>query len=170
MHLYYGDGKGKTTAAIGLAIRAAGTGKKVLFTQFMKGSRSGELEELQRIGNITVLRSQKQFPFYKDMTSGQKMEQAEIHNRMLDTILDGIRQGQYDLIVLDEITYPYQWELLDRQKFQKMAAVAKDTVELVCTGRDPASFFLEHADYISEMKCVRHPFEKGIRAREGIEF
>lgn len=170
MHLYYGDGKGKTTAAIGLAIRAAGNGKKVLFTQFMKGGRTGELEELQRIGNITILRSKKQFPFYRDMTPEQKKEQTDIHNRMLDTILTAIRQREYDLIVLDEITYPYQWKLIDEKKLQEIVLAAKGVAELVCTGRSPAAFFLEQADYVSEMKCVRHPFEKGIRAREGIEY
>ncbi len=170
MHLYYGDGKGKTTAAIGLAIRAAGTGKRVLFTQFMKGSRTGELEELQRIGNITVLRSEKQFPFYHDMTPEQKREQTDIHNQMLDMIFTAIRKGEYDLIVLDEITYPYQWKLIDERKLQEMVLAAKGVAELVCTGRSPDTFFLGQADYVSEMKCVRHPFEKGIRAREGIEY
>ncbi len=170
MHLYYGDGKGKTTAAIGLAIRAAGTGKKVLFTQFMKGSRTGELEELQRIGNVTVLRGEKRFPFYHDMTPEQKKEQTGLHNQMLDTILTAIRQEKYDLIVLDEITYPCQWNLIDEEKLKEMVLAARGITELVCTGRNPDAFFLEHADYISEMKCVRHPFEKGIRAREGIEY
>lgn len=170
MHLYYGDGKGKTTAAIGLAVRAAGTGKKVLFTQFMKSGRTGELQELQRIENITVLRSKKQFPFYRDMTPEQKKEQTTLHNKMLDTILTSILQEKYDLVVLDEITYPYQWKLLDEKKLQETVLAAKGVAELVCTGRNPDAFFLKQADYVSEMKCVRHPFEKGIRARKGVEY
>lgn len=170
MHLYYGDGKGKTTAAIGLAVRAAGSGKKVLFVQFMKSKRTGELEGMQRVRGIDMLRSEKRFPFYRDMTKRQKEEQTEIHNRMLGTVLEAVRQKKYDVIILDEITYPYRWALLEEKLLKEAVRLAKGKAELVCTGRDPASFFLEHADYISEMKCVRHPFEKGIRAREGIEF
>lgn len=170
MHVYCGDGKGKTTAAVGLAVRAAGAGKRVLFTQFMKGGKTAELKSLQTLENITVLRSEKKFPFYRDMTSEQKSEQTCIHNQILNTIAEALQKDRYDLIVLDEVTYPYSWELLDGRRLREILVSARGRTELVCTGRNPDAIFLECADYITEMKCVRHPFEKGVTAREGIEY
>lgn len=170
IHMYYGDGKGKTTAAIGLAIRAAGSGERVLFTQFMKGSQTSEINSLNRLENITVLRSDKSFPFYSQMTPEQKEEQTYIHDQILDTILQSVKEGGFDMVILDEITYPYSWKLLDCEKFQDFLKLARGKVEIVFTGRDPDAVFIESADYITEMKCIRHPYEKGIPAREGIEY
>lgn len=170
IHLYYGDGKGKTTAAIGLAVRAAGAGKNVLFAQFMKGGHTGEIETLQKIENIDILRSTKKFPFYKNMTSAEKKAQASIHNQMLDEIIEATQNGKYDLIILDEITYPYHWNLIDNKKLCHFLLSGQGRTEIVCTGRNPDTFFLEYADYITEMKCVRHPYESGVPARKGIEF
>lgn len=170
IHLYYGDGKGKTTAAVGLAVRAAGSGKKVLFAQFMKGGVTGEIKSLQDIGGITVLRGEKKFPFYKDMTLDQKEEQAVVHNQMLDTIISAVRNGEYDMVILDEITYPCRLNLIDYDRFREFLLSEKGKIEIVCTGRNPDTFFLECADYITEMKCIRHPYEKGVPAREGIEY
>lgn len=170
IHLYYGDGKGKTTAAAGLAVRAAGAGKRVAFAQFMKSRDTGEIKSLQSIENITIMRNEKQFPFYKKMTSAQKEEQTSIHNRILDAIIKAARNQEYDLIIFDEITYPYQWELMDNEKFRDFLLSEHGRIEIVCTGRNPDAFFLECADYITEMKCIRHPYTKGVQAREGIEY
>ncbi len=171
IHLYYGDGKGKTTAAVGLAVRAAGTGKRVLFVQFMKGGETGEIKSLQDIGGITVLRSKKKFPFYREMTLEQKQEQTSIHNQLLNTILIGtIQNSEYDMVILDEITYSCRWGLIDCGKLQDFLYLGKGNIEIICTGRNPDAFFLECADYITEMKCIRHPYEKGVTAREGIEY
>jgi len=170
IHLYYGNGKGKTTAAVGLAVRAAGTGKKVFFVQFMKGRDTGELKSLHKIENISVLRSRKKFPFYKNMTPDQKREQTSVHNQMLDTIIEAAQNRKYDLIILDEITYPFHWELIDIGKFRHFLLSERGKTEIVCTGRNPDTFFLEYADYITEMQCVRHPYENGVPARQGIEY
>lgn len=170
MHLYWGDGKGKTTAAIGLAVRAAGTGEKVIFAQFMKGGQTGELAVLQGIETIQVMRSDKEFPFYAQMTQEQKQELTAIHNKILDDILQKVTAGKYGMVVLDEITYPNEWGLLDCGKLRKLLKTAEGKIEVVCTGRNPASFLWDSADYITEMKAIRHPFEKGIGAREGIEY
>lgn len=170
MHLYCGNGKGKTTAAVGLAVRAAGTGKQVLFAQFMKSRKTGEIEGLKNLKNITVLRSSKKFPFYKNMTPAQKKEQASIHNQILDSIIESAQNRKYGLIVLDEITYPCQWELIDKERLFHFLLSERERTEIVCTGRNPDTFFLEHADYITEMKCIRHPYGRGVPAREGIEY
>ena len=74
------------------------------------------------------------------------------------------------MIVLDEITYPCQWELVDKERLFHFLLSERERTEIVCTGRNPDTFFLEHADYITEMKCIRHPYDRGVPAREGIEY
>ena len=168
VHLYYGDGKGKTTAAIGLAIRAIGAKQKVCFTQFMKGGETSELVVLDKLEEMNVLRSNKEFPFYQQMSNEEKQELTAIHDGMLQQIINNI--SSIDLLVLDEITYPYTWNLLSKDKLKELFDCCRNQVEIVCTGRNPDTFFVEQADYITEMKDIRHPFEKGIHARKGIEF
>lgn len=170
IHLYYGEGKGKTTAAVGLAVRAAGAGKRVLFVQFMKGGKTGELAILKSLSNITVLRCEKAFPFYRKMTEEDKAEQTSLHNCMLQNIFGTLQRNECDVIVLDEITYPYAWNLIDCGRVRELLITAQGKAEIICTGRNPDAFFLEQADYITEMKCIRHPYERGVKAREGIEF
>lgn len=170
LHVYCGDGKGKTTAAVGLALRAAAAGEKVVFAQFMKGGRSGETELLARMEQVEVLKSEKRFPFYEHMSSEEKEELRKIHDGILETLTEKVKAGECGLVVLDEITYPWKWKLIDREKLKSFLQSARGRVEIVCTGRDPADFLLEEADYITEMKCVRHPFERGIPAREGVEY
>lgn len=188
IHLYCGDGKGKTTAAIGLSIRAAGAGKRVLFSQFMKGGSSSELSILEMLPNVRIMRSEKEFPFYMSMTEEQKQEQTEIHDAMLDCIISLVKHEnrEYteaiqviedptcdvwwpDVIIMDEVTYPYNWGLLNRERFDELLQCVKGSVELVMTGRDPADEFVAVADYVTEMKKQKHPYEKGITARVGIE-
>lgn len=189
IHLYTGDGKGKTTAAVGLAVRAAGSGMRVIFSQFMKGNDTGELHALKRIPNVQILRSPKQFGFYKTLTEAEKKELADIHDGLLDRILEAVSREECDMVILDEITYPVNWGLLSLEKLERLlfwagaesggAAAGEDCrarcgerspVELVLTGRNPAGFLADCADYVTEMWAVRHPFEKGIAARKGIEF
>lgn len=192
IHLYTGSGKGKTTAAIGQAVRAAGRDLQVIFAQFMKGNDTGELYILQKMSSVTILRSEKNFGFYSQMSDGDKAELREIHNEILNQILKAVEEGGCDLVVLDEITYPVRWGLLDREKLDLLLALARKgesgaglpayigegetrtgqdrSVEIVMTGRDAAEFLWEKADYITEMRALRHPYEKGVTARRGIEY
>lgn len=171
IHLYTGDGKGKTTAAIGLAVRAAGRELRVIFAQFMKGNDTGELYALQQLPYVKILRSEKNFGFYSSMTDADKGELTEIHNQILDDLIRAVEAGTCDMIAMDEITYPVNWKLLDLQKLKRLLELCVATgTELVMTGRDAAAFLWEQADYITEMECRRHPYEKGIQARRGIEF
>lgn len=174
IHLYTGDGKGKTTAAIGLCIRAAGRGFSVCFSQFMKGNDTGELYVLRSLPNVEILRSDKNFGFYASMSEADKEKLTEIHNRILDSLLERAGSGACRLIVMDELTYPVKWGLLDKRKLETLLNMGKEDspqkAELVITGRDPEDFLKDAADYITQMECVRHPYEKGIGAREGIEF
>ncbi|MEE1010246.1 MAG: cob(I)yrinic acid a,c-diamide adenosyltransferase [Agathobacter sp.] len=170
MHLYCGNGKGKTTAAVGLCIRAAGTGKRVLFSQFMKGQETGEVGILESVPNITVVRSKKEFPFYQNMTEEEKICLTNIHNEIIENIIESIDKKLLDIVVLDELTYPYNWNLINRDLVNNFISNYKGKVEIIITGRNPDKFMVDLADYITEMKCVRHPFDKGVVAREGIEY
>lgn len=170
LHVYHGEGKGKTTAAIGLAVRAAGAGNQVIFSQFMKGGPTAELQILGELRQVRILRSPKAFPFYSQMTEPQKQEQTEIHNQLIRQMLQAVREESCQVLVLDEVTYPVSWGLLDIRLLQELLDLARNRAEVVCTGRNPADWLLERADYITEMRAVRHPYERGIQAREGIEW
>lgn len=166
IHIYCGDGKGKTTAAIGLAVRMAGYNKKVLFMQFLKGSYTGELEILQKCENITVMRCDRNYGFFRSMTDSDKENIIKCHNENLEYVLKNT--DSFDMIVLDEIFAAYNYDLADREKVKGI--VEKYKGELVMTGRDPQEWFVERADYVSEIKKIKHPYDRGITAREGIEF
>lgn len=166
IHIYCGDGKGKTTAAIGLAVRMAGYNNKVLFMQFLKGSYTGELEILQKCENITVMRCDRNYGFFRSMTDSDKENIIKCHNENLEYVLKNT--DSFDMIVLDEIFAAYNYDLADREKVKGI--VEKYKGELVMTGRDPQEWFVERADYVSEIKKIKHPYDRGITAREGIEF
>ncbi len=176
IQLYTGEGKGKTTAAVGQAVRAAGSGYQVIFSQFMKGNDSGELHSLSQVTGVEIIRSEKEFGFYSTLSREEKEELTEIHNRILDRLLLAAKTEQVFLIVLDEITYPVKWGLVDIKKVRELLSYGKpdakgpESVEILLTGRDAADFLKASADYITEMRCVRHPYEQGIRARKGIEY
>lgn len=198
IQLYTGDGKGKTTAAVGQAVRAVGSGYRVMFCQFMKGGESGELEVLKGLPQVEIYRCEREFPFFNAMTDRDKEEITEIHNAIIRNIirrLDGLNNtGNIStngsgaaglMVVLDEITYPLNWGLIDVSLFKDLVGKVKvlyngrsgdsgeeslSRIELVLTGREPDRFILENADYITEMKKLRHPFDRGIQARKGIEY
>lgn len=170
IHVYHGEGKGKTTASVGLAIRAAGAGKKVVFTQFMKGNDTGELRILKQIPEIRILRNEKDLGFVFRMNEEQKKEIAVLHNQTLDRSIRLVEAGNVDVLIMDELTYPYHMGLVDKEKVEKLIREKPASLEIIITGRNPAPFFLEAADYITNMECERHPYEKGIGARRGIEY
>ncbi len=169
VHLYTGAGKGKTSAAVGLAVRAAGWGQQVCFAQFMKGRKSGELCALEQLPQVEIFRSPRDFGFYRAMSGEDKEQLTQIHNAILQALLGRARQGDCRVMVLDEVTYPVNWKLLDEGLLRQLLFFG-DKVELVLTGRDPADFLLERADYLTRMDCLRHPYEKGVEAREGVEY
>lgn len=171
VHIYTGEGKGKTTAAIGLSVRCAGAGGSVLFSQFMKGNDTFELLPLSDIPGISILRPYKLFPFFKNMSDAEKLELTYIHNGMLKKMISGVEGDIYDMVVLDEFTYAYSYELCDRELVKRLFDTSKGKTELIVTGRRPDPFLLEKADYITEMKAVKHPLkDQGIAARKGIEY
>jgi len=166
IHIYTGDGKGKTTAAIGLAIRAAGRGKKVVIVQFLKGKDTGELHSLSLIPNITVIRNSEAKGFFHTVSPDIRIKITEENN---DNIWKALALP-YDLIVLDEVCAAYDLEAVDRKTVDDLLCGFSSDKELVLTGRNPPQHFCGAADYISEIHSVKHPYNRGVPAREGIEY
>jgi len=183
IHLYEGNGRGKTSIAIGTAIRMIGSGKEVLFAQFMKGNDTSEISVLQSFDQVSILRVNRQFPFYKNMTEQDKDDITQCHNEILQTILDkiaeyGMGADKMDeavkepkcLIVLDEITYPVQYGLVDMTLLERLWSELPENVDLIMTGRGPSEEMKKVSDYWTELGMKKHPYEQGVVARKGIEF
>ncbi len=169
-HIYYGFGKGKTTAALGLALRAAGSGKKVVIVQFLKESNTGELNCLKYLPNVTVLRGTAAKIFVRDMTPEQLEETKKMQNANLLKALDIVNTGGCDLLVLDEALDAYQLGLLDDDVFLNLVYQKPEALELVITGHKSEEKLMRCADYITEMVKIKHPYDNGVVARKGIEF
>ena len=170
IHIYCGDGKGKTTAAVGLAARMLGTGGRVHIVQFLKGNDSSEIDFLKNCAinsNVTISRCDKNYGFYKNMSDIAKKEITNCHNKNLTEALEML--SKLDMLVLDEIFAALRFNLADMSIVKEIINSCHG-VELILTGREPQEYFIENADYISEIKKVRHPYDKGIKARKGIEF
>lgn len=169
LHIYCGDGKGKTTAALGLAIRAAGAGLRVHIVQLMKGAPTSELAALRAVSGVTVARCDRDYGFFPRMTEQDKAQIAACHNRLLAEGFAAVRSGEADMLILDEFCAAYAHGLLDRQAADRFLLKEEHGAEIVLTGRDPEEKYLEKADYVSEIRCVRHPYRTGTAARKGIE-
>ena len=169
VHIYTGDGKGKTTAAVGLAVRAAGRGKRVLFVQFLKDNTSGEVAPMQQIG-ITVRGLAGHYDFVYRLKEAERQALAEEQNRLLVQICQEVQQDLWDVVVLDEILAACQLQVADEQLADRLIQQRHDHLELILTGRDAPDRWLAQADYVTEMVLRRHPYQQGVEAREGIEY
>lgn len=167
VHIYTGDGKGKTTAAVGLAVRCAGAGNRVLLVQFLKGQPTAELEPLKKLG-IDILRSDSVKKFIPYMTEEEKRACKEAQQSCLRRAVGSM--SEYDMVVLDEIMAAVSTGMIDCGEVVNLITKRPTHTELVLTGRDVAPELEALADYISEIRAVRHPYEKGITARKGIEY
>lgn len=169
-HIYCGNGKGKTTAALGLAIRGAGHGMKVCIFQFLKSSDTSELKPLEKTDGISVIRSTENFGFTFQMSDEEKQRVSRIHNEMLLKAKALTETKGADMLIFDELLDAYNLNLLDRNLADEICLRHYDTIEIIITGRDSENKFLASADYVSEIKAIKHPYEKGITARPGIEY
>jgi cob(I)alamin adenosyltransferase len=165
-----GDGKGKTTAAIGTAIRHAGYGRKVLLLQFIKGTwHYGELESLKLIPEITLVRSGA--GFYKILDDKYP---EEVHRKAaaegLALACTAVASGEYSLVVLDEILYAIGEGLLALADVVAMLALRKPEVSVILTGRNAPQELIDLADTVTEMKEIKHPFQQGVLALKGIDY
>jgi len=165
IHLYWGEGKGKTTAAVGLAVRALGRGKRVAVVQFLKDGTSGELEPLRRLG-AAVYSGGGCGKFAARMTPEEREDTARRNTGHLRRALE----VPCDLLILDEACAAWRLDMVDQELLKRAVLERPEGREVVLTGREPAPWMLEAAHYSTEMKCHRHPYQEGVSAREGVEF
>ena len=167
IHIYTGDGKGKTTAAVGLCYRAALRGYKVGFTSFMKDFSSGEClcEKTFSIFKCSPFEG-----FLPQMSPTEIDEARKEANAHLKKIFNIAHAECYDLIALDEVLVAAKYGIVDKELLISLLKNKPDFLEVVMTGRDCPEELFEYGDYISEIKAVRHPYDKGIDARRGIEY
>lgn len=170
VHIYCGDGKGKSTAAAGLAVRAAGRDLRVLMARFLKTEDSGEVAVLRSIPQITVLPCEKTFGFYFQMSEEQKAEAAEYYQGLLELSWKRAAGENFDMLILDEIMAACTCRLVEEKRLLELLDKKPDKLEVVLTGRNPSDPLKARADYISEIIKVKHPFDEGLSAREGIEY
>lgn len=164
LHLYWGDGKGKTTAAMGLALRALGHGRKVVIVQFLKDGTSGEIEPLRRLGAVVYACPNAKFTWLMN-----EEEKAAARCNGTAALRQALEQP-CDLLVLDEACAAYENNLVDRDLLRKAEARADAGLEVILTGRNPADWMQDAADYSTQMRACQHPYTKGVPAREGVEY
>jgi len=166
--VYTGNGKGKTSAAFGLALRAVGRGLKVYVIQFIKGGFDyGELHVVQHLPNLKI----KAFGRGKFVTQMPPTEEdVKLTNQALELAEQVVNSGEYDVVVLDEINVALHLKLIELKKVVRLIEKKPKHVELVLTGRDAPPKVLEVADLVTEMKEVKHPYTKGMPPRKGIEY
>lgn len=169
IHLYIGSGKGKTTAAIGLCVRMHGTGRRVLFAQFLKGQPSAEVEPLRRLG-IQVERTDPVKKFIKSMDEEEYGACCRSCRALFERARDALQSGEYGLVVLDEVLDTAGHGIIGEEELCQALMDRSPDTEVVLTGRNPGQRLCELADYISDMQAIKHPYQKGITAREGIEY
>ena len=166
IHIYTGAGKGKTTAALGLALRAAGHGYKTYIGQFMKGSHYGELTSLENIKEIDI----EQFGGEKCITLQEVDEKhKELARKGLARIKEILAQNKYQIVVLDEICVTIWFGLIAEQEVIEVLNSKPCDIEIILTGRNASALLIEHADLVTEMQEISHYYSKGVEARNGIE-
>lgn len=169
IHIYCGDGKGKTSSAIGVSIRALSNNYKVLFIQFLKDGDSSEIERLKRFNNIKIItgKGPKGFTFY--MTDEDKEKVKNVHDYNLKAGIELCYKKEVDLIILDEVIGAMNLNLLDNNLLLDFLQNKPENLEVIMTGRDPDKKLIDISNYVSEIKKIKHPFDKGIAARRGID-
>jgi cob(I)alamin adenosyltransferase len=168
VQVFTGNGKGKTTAAVGTIVRAAGHGLKVFLVSFMKGSYAyGEYKTLSHIPNVEIAQFGLRKFTDKTKINSEEKEQAEA---ALEAARKAVMNGSYDLVVLDEVNVALSYNLISLDKVIKLIEDKPPRVELILTGRNVDKKIIEIADLVTEMVKIKHPFDEGIKARKGIEY
>ena len=186
IEVYTGDGKGKTTAAIGLSVRAVGAGKKVCFIQFMKSMAYAEQKILQQLPGLKLITLGKPYFIAKEgMLTDEEIKAwgpalrvypakhppEEYRKMILQGVEDAVKavSGGYDLVVLDEYNMAYWYDLATEEDTKRILAARNPNCELIFTGRNAPAIILDAADLITEMKKIRHYYDRGVECRKGIE-
>ncbi len=168
--VFTGNGKGKTTSSLGMAFRAWGQGMRILVLQFIKGNwKYGELKAAQALGERFEMR-QAGKGFIMDNDEEKMVEHRKAAAQALESAKEEMASGKYDMIILDEINYALSYGLVEKEQVLSMVQNKPPQLHLVLTGRDVLPEIADLADLVTEMKEVKHPFEKGIKAQRGVEF
>jgi cob(I)alamin adenosyltransferase len=166
--IFTGNGKGKTTAALGMALRAAGHGMRILVLQFIKGAWSyGELDSLRRFPEISIQTLGSGFTWTKESLD----EDRDLARLGWEKAADEIARADYDIIVLDELNYVLSYRLLPLEPVLEVLKSRAETLHVVVTGRDAPRELIRLADLVTEMRQIKHPYhDRGVKAQQGIEF
>jgi cob(I)alamin adenosyltransferase len=166
IQVYTGNGKEKITAALGLTLRAAGSGLRVYIAQFMEKGHCSEIRALKRLSDRIAV---EQFGTGRFVRGKPDPEDLEAGRKGLDAARQAMLSGDYDMVVLEEVNVAYESKIISEQELMDFVSVKPDGVELVLTGRGGAPAVLERADLITDIKPLRHYFEQGVGAHTGIE-
>lgn len=169
--VYTGDGKGKSTAAFGLAMRAAGHGLRVVVVQFLKGGPTGELESAKKLfPNLEVLRFEKKRKFYFQLSDAEKAEMQKEIQEAYKFCESTLLENKCDVLIMDEILGTLSNKLVTEEQLLHLMDIRPDKTELVFTGRNVPEKIVEKADLVTEMKPIKHYMDAGVSGRRGIEF
>ena len=166
VQVYTGDGKGKTTAALGLALRASGHGLRTYIGQFMKGQHYGELDALRNYPAITIEQYGDVYCIRREEVTPEHVAQA---HRGLERAREALLSGEYDIVVLDEVNVTIWFGLLTVKEVLAFLDEKPERVEVILTGRRAPQEIIERADLVTEMREIKHYYQQGVLARKGIE-
>ena len=169
VHVYHGDGKGKTTCGMGLCCRAAGAGLKVLIYQFMKDGCGNERRVLESCPNVTFANEKRTVCFSFRLSEAQKEQAREYLGKEAARIFQKAGEESFDVLFLDEVLYAVNTGLMEEKLLTDFLDSRPDHLEVILTGRNPSEAILERADYVSRIVREKHPFDRGVTARDGIE-
>lgn len=171
VQIYTGNGKGKTTAAVGLAVRAAGDGYKVYMLQFLKSGNTGELEVAKLLSpNFQIFRFEKPRGFVWTLNEEEKNELKKEIQKAYNFALRVIKNRECDILIIDEVMATLYNNFLTENDVIKLIEEKPEDMELIFTGRNAPESLIERADLVTEMKDIKHYFNQGVMAREGIEY
>lgn len=169
VHIYMGKGKGKTTASIGLCVRARGAGMRVMLVQFLKGRETAEIASLEKIG-VKIIRDNKITKFLPHMNQQERLQCAVNQRALLETAERAALSGGVDLIVLDEVLDAIECGLIGPERVVELVKNKASHVEMVLTGRTAQKELIDLSDYVSQINVIKHPYNAGVTARKGIEY
>jgi len=169
IHVYTGNGKGKTTASLGLALRATGWEKKIFIAQFMKKTKYGELISIGKLLKDYVTIKQYGIPEFHHRGNGVTQQEIDTAMEGLQAVKDAFQSNRYDIIILDEINILAHFKIIDLKLLTDLIDSKPEPVELILTGRNAPQEFLQRAHLVTEMKEIKHYYKQGVQARLGVE-
>lgn len=170
VQIYTGNGKGKTTAAMGLALRAAGHGYAVKIVQFLKGGETGELHSIECLESVELLRVTDANKYVWKLNDEEKRAMQQNSHQMIERIISWFENDEIDILILDEVMAAIKYDIVSLSDVLKLLEKRPETIEVIMTGRDAPCELCDCADLISEINDKKHYFEAGVPARKGIEF